>query len=105
MHYKTIVLELLEQRPLLRNQLVKMGMLFQAMELYANDLKTRLEVVKSQMAIAKPESDPSQIQSEALEMAICELESSFDSGRIPEPSAPPSLDGAMAFVRLHTRRG
>ena len=49
----------------------------------------------------RPESDPSQIASEAMELALQELEKSL-SCEHPAEEGDPSLDGAMAYIRRHT---
>ena len=54
---------------------------------------------------ARPGSDPSQIASEALEMALKELEDRLPSASPQNDHEPLSLDAAMAFIRRHTPRG
>jgi len=103
MQYKTIILELLQQRPEMHEQLRKERKLLPALELYAKKLKTSHEAWKEQLSQAKPGSDPSQIASEALEMALKDLEDRLPSGS-PDDSTPLSLDEAMAFIRRHTSR-
>ena len=102
MLYKTMVLELLEQRPLLHHQLRKERMLLATLEHHANQLKARHEALKEQLSQAKPGSDPGQIASEALEIALKELEDSLPSASPPDDSEPLSLDAAMAYLRRHT---
>lgn len=101
MHYKTIVLELLEQRPEIQAPLMKERKLLQAVEAYALQLKANHETWNEQLARTKPESDPQQINSEALELAIQDLERSLFS-ELPQEEGELSLDGAMAFLRRHT---
>ena len=100
--YQTIVFELLQQRPQIYEQLRQERKLLTTMELHARELKTSHEEWKQVLSQAKPGSDPSQIASEALEMALQELED-----RLP-PDSPesdgPNLDEAMASVRRHTPR-
>ncbi len=75
MLYKTIVLELLEQRPRLYGQLRKDRKLLATLEIYATQLKERHEDWKVMLLQRTwPRSTPTQIASEALEMAIEELE-------------------------------
>jgi hypothetical protein len=104
MQYKTIILELLQQRPEMHEQLRKERKLLPALELYARELKTSHEAWKEVLAQAKPGSDQSQIASEALEMALKEMEDRLPAGSLPDNSEPLSLDRAMAFVRRHTPR-
>ena len=98
MHYKTIVLEMLLDRPELRNQLCNKGMLLPTMERYAGELKTSHEAWKHRLAHAKSGSDPNQIASEALEIALQELEERLPGGSLPNGSDPLSLEAAMAFI-------
>ena len=105
MLYKTIILELLQQRPEMHEQLRKERKLLPTMEIYAHELKTSHEDWKEVLSQAKPGSDPSQISSEAMEMALKEMED-----RLPPESATNdhetlSLDGAMAFIRSPSSRG
>ena len=99
MQYKTIVLELLKQRPELHNQLRSNRMLLPTLERYARELKANHETWKDRLSQAKPGSDQSQIASEALEVALNELEGFLDSAFPPEGGKPPSLEEAMAFIR------
>ena len=70
MQYKTIVLQLLEQHPELYNQLRKRRQLLPALETYSLQLKTLHEEEKDALSQAMPDSDPIQINSEALEIAL-----------------------------------
>ena len=104
MQYKTIVLELLKERKELHEQLRLTRRLLPTMETCARELKIRLEHWKETLATATPESDPSQISSEAMEMALAELEDRLPSVH-PQPDEEAlSLDQAMAFVRSHSSR-
>jgi hypothetical protein len=101
MHYKTIVLELLKQRPRMQERLRKSRKLLPTMEQHARELKTSHEAWKELLTQMRPGSDPSQIASEALEMALKELED-----RLPAESHGHEnqvLDAAMLFIR-HTPR-
>src|SRR5262245_54857748 len=97
MKYKTMVLELLANFPRLQERLRKKRKLMQAMETYAMDLKLRHESWKERLSQENPGSDPLQIASEALEMALQELEKSLSSNPLNQ-SEPFSLDDAMAFI-------
>jgi hypothetical protein len=105
MLYKTIVLELLQQRPLMHEQLRKERKLLATLELYARELKTSHEGWKEVLGQTKPGSDPSQIASEALEIALKELEDRLPAESLPDNNDTLSLDGAMAFIRRPTPRG
>jgi hypothetical protein len=102
MHYKTIIFELLQQRTEMYEQLRKERRLLPTLEFYAKQLKASHEVWKERLLAMMPGSDQSQIASEALEMALLELEI-----HLP-PESPQSdglsLDAAMAFVLGHTPR-
>jgi superfamily I DNA/RNA helicase len=105
MQYKTIILELLQQRPEIHDQLRKERKLLSTVELYARELKTSHEVWKETLRQESPGSDQSQIASEALEMALKEMEDRLPSASHPGDNEPLSLDAAMAFIRNHTSRG
>jgi hypothetical protein len=102
MQYKTIVLELLQQRTELHEQLRITRRLLPTLEKYAKELKTSHEAWKETLLQAKPGSDPIQIRSEALEMAIKELEDRLASAS--HPNEKETLDQAMAHLRSHTPR-
>ncbi|MBS0267268.1 MAG: hypothetical protein JSS02_35415 [Planctomycetes bacterium] len=105
MQYKTIVLELLQQRTEMHDQLRKDRKLLPALEFYARELKTSHEAWKETFSEAKPGSDPSQIASEAMEMAVKELEDRLQTASQDNDQVALSLDAAMTFVRNHTSRG
>jgi len=86
MKYKTIVLELLKDRPETYNRLRKTRMLASVLELYSSALKTNHEAWKERLLKAIPGSEESQISSEALEISLKDLEDSLDTGIPPENS-------------------
>ena len=100
MQYKTMTLELLRERTELYEQLRRANQLLPTLETLARELKASHETWKETLAQEKPESHPSQIASEALELALKELQDGLP------PASPPdegeTLDAAMAFVRSHT---
>jgi hypothetical protein len=102
MHYKTMVLELLEQRRRLHSRLRKERLLLPAMDAYAVMLKARHEAWKELLAKTRPDSDPAQIASEALELAISELEGCLPPASPRDESEALQLDEVMAFIRRHT---
>jgi hypothetical protein len=102
MLYKTMILGLLEQRPRLHNQLRQQRTLLATVEQHAKLLKARHEMWKEQLSQARPGSDPGQVASAALEIALKELEDSLPSDSPPDESEPFSLDEAMAYLRRHT---
>ncbi len=105
MQYKTIILELLQQRPEMHEKLRRERKLLPTMEIYAKELKTSHEAWKEQLSQAKPDSDPSQIASEAMEMALKEMEDRLPPELPTDGHETFSLDQAMAFVRSPSSRG
>jgi hypothetical protein len=105
MHYKTIILELLEQKPQIHDQLRRQRLLLPALDLYAENLKTSHEAWQAQLSQAKPQSAPLQIASEALELALKDLEGHLPSESLPETDEPLSLEEAMEYLRRHTPSG
>ncbi len=104
MQYKTIVLELLQQRPQMHEQLRKERKLLTTLEIYARELKESHEGWKEQLLQARPGSDPSQIASEAMEMALKELEDRLPSESPRDETETLSLDAAMAYISRPTSR-
>ena len=102
MMYKTIVLELLEQSPELHEDLRRERKLLPVLDLYSTELKTSHETWKDRLSQAKPGSEESQIASEAMEIALKELQDRLRTESPPAENAPLSLDGAMAYIRKHT---
>jgi hypothetical protein len=102
MQYKTIVLNLLRQRQELHNQLKASRTLLPTVDRYAGLLKTSHEAWQVSLSLARPDSDPSQIKSEALEMALKELEESLPAPSSEEDSEALSLEGAIEFIAKRT---
>lgn len=102
MHYKTIVLRLLKQRPRLRKQLRQSRQLLPTMERYAGQLKESHEAWKDRLLLAKPQSDKSQIAAEAMELALKDLEDCLPSKSNQDDSDALSLDPAMKSISGHT---
>jgi hypothetical protein len=105
MQYKTIVLGLLqEQYPALHERLRASRSLLQAMNDYAASLKHHHESWMDRLSVARPERDPIQISSQALELAIEDLRDDLPSNSRPSESEGGTLspDEIMAFVRNHT---
>jgi len=104
MQYKTIIQEMLEQRPQMHDQLRKDRKLLPTLEVCARELKTSHQAWTQVLSEAKPGSDPSQIASEALEMALGDMEQHLASASPQTENQRLTLDGAMAFVRRPTSR-
>ena len=105
MQYKTIILELLQQRPEMHEELRKKRKLLTTLEYYAKELKASHEAWKETLGQQRPGSDPSQIRSEALEMALKELEDRLPSESETGKEEALSLYQAMAYLRNHTSSG
>jgi hypothetical protein len=103
MLHKTIVLEMLQQRPQMYEQLRRQKLLLATMEFYASELKALYEGWKQHLTATRPNLDPIQIASEAREMAVQELEDSLPSdSSSPHEMDHPSLDDLMTFLSAHT---
>jgi hypothetical protein len=101
MQYKTIVLELLQQHPKIHHHLLSKRMLLPTLDRHARELKTNHEHWKESLCQARPGSNQDQIASEALEIALWELEHGLRLEFPPDGSNPLTLDEAMAFIRGH----
>ena len=104
MHYKTMALDMLEDRPRLKARLQEERKLLLTMERIAESLKLRHETWMRQLEASQPPSHPSQIASEALELALAELTDHLpDEGRVDEESF--SLNEVMNFHLLRSSDG
>jgi hypothetical protein len=102
MQYKTITLVLIEENPELHERLRQSRTLHSTMEKLAIQLKENHEMWKETLRRSKPNSDPSQIASEALEFACKELEEVLASASPQSETEVLSLDEAMSLLRRHT---
>jgi hypothetical protein len=98
MNYKTIVLNLLEDRPKLYDRLRRERTLPFTLDLYSTELKASHEAWKDRLVQARLGSAAGQVASEALELALQELrdrlpeETQSDETATPPPDeADPSL--------------
>ena len=110
MQYKTITLSLIEQRPHWHQQLRQAGTMLATLDEYALKLKTMHVAWQAELIATRPASDPQQLSSAALELAMQELQEQLP----PEPTEENeptkenegnetfNLDDAMAFLRRHT---
>lgn len=96
MLYKTICLGLLEQRPELYGTLRKRRLLLPTLNWLAGELKVRHQAWKQELQATRPGSD-SQIASEAMELAVKEMEDRLSTDS--EEEAKAFLDEAMACLR------
>ncbi|MBS0207759.1 MAG: hypothetical protein JSS27_02285 [Planctomycetes bacterium] len=97
MHYKTIVLTLLQQRTEMHERLRKERRLLTTLERYAHELKQSHEAFIDLLS-AIPGHDPSQIRSTAMEMAVEQLQERLQSESPQDDRELPTLDQAMAFL-------
>jgi hypothetical protein len=98
MQYKTLVLQLLrKQFPTLHGRLKQSRSLLQALNLYSTRLKMNHEIWIHSLAERKPSSDPSQIKSEALELALQEVQERLSA--LSRGDEALSLDAAMGFLK------
>jgi hypothetical protein len=103
MQYKTIVLEFLQEyHPLLHEQLRTSHQLLPTLNAYAQELKAKHNAWMEVLRPRRPHSDPSQIASEALELALEDLHQTLQHESSADASQPLSLDAAIAFIRRHT---
>lgn len=104
MHYKTLVLELLQQDPMLYQTLRADRTLRPTLDRTARALKDRHAYWTATLSQKRPESTVEQITGEALEIAVQELRDTLPAespkdAPLPEPL---SLDAAIALLRRHT---
>jgi hypothetical protein len=104
MHYKTIICELLQQRPQMHEQLRRDRKLLTVLENYARELKASHQGWMHLLSQMRPGSDPSQISSEALEIAVKELEDRLPVESQQSENEALFLDAAMLFLSRRTPR-
>ena len=105
MHYKTIVMELLEQTPVLHGQLQRERQLLAAVETYAVRLKAHQAAITKQLEQAQPGTEFNDNSFRAMELAIHALQ--MHLARLPRQAEPEeheslSLDLIMAQVIQHS---
>ncbi len=104
MLYKTIILELLQdQYPKLYERLRSSRTLLSTLDDQAAALRRYHQTRMDELAQAKPDSDPAQVASQALELAIEDLRDSLPSESEPTDADEIfSLDAAMGYLKRHT---
>lgn len=105
MQYQTIVLGILQDRPLLQNELMANNSLSSTTEKLATQLRDSHLQILGQLQHAEPSQSTIQLSSEAMEIAVNQLLESLSGDQEPEATETFSLDGAMAFLKRHTPRG
>jgi hypothetical protein len=103
MHYKTILMGLLEQYPEIQNELQAKRQMLTTLELYASELRMSHKAWQECLSLVWPDKSESQIASEALEIALREMENSLLAKTSPEDSYQLSLVEAMALIRGQTQ--
>jgi len=98
MHYKTIVLEILRNRPELHEKLRLSRTLLTTLNLYSSRLKANHEAWMDRLSRVKSGSERSQLASEALEIAVQEMEDSLGTSNFLLETEKLFLDGVMAFT-------
>lgn len=104
MHYKTIVLRLLQDRTELHEQLRSTRTLHSIMESLARELRDLHLNWQETLNKLHPGSDPSQIKSEALELALENLQDRLPSASPLSEEDERSLDEAMAYLKNRTSK-
>ena len=99
MQYKTITLELIQFQPELYEKLRSSKRLLPAIDAYAIELRDSHELWKERFSQVNPGSDPRQIASEAMELAVQELSDRLLSASQVDEAEPLSLDAAMNSLR------
>ncbi len=102
MHYKTIALELIQDRPGLYERLRMSKRLLPSMEAYAEDLKNLHDDWKATLQKNRMHADPYAIAAEALEMAIQDLQDRLPCDAPTDQDAHPSLADTIRYDRTHT---
>ena len=102
MRYKTIVLELIRLRPNLHDRLASSGRLTSTMEELTVQLRDNHLELTEQLREARPGSAEVQLRTEAMEIAVSDLEQILPDESPENDEAVFSLDEAMAYVRKHT---
>ena len=102
MQYKTIILELLRQRPQLHERLRRSDTLLTTLNEQAGQLKARHLEWLAVLMEATPGSEPIQLTGAAFELARTEWEACLATDSLPVDLEPLRLDDAMKFLRRHS---
>jgi hypothetical protein len=105
MQYQPIVQGLLEQQTQLHEKLRLTRRLLPTIKACAKELKASHEEWTETLSQARPDSNPMQIESEALEIAVKEMEDRLQNESQVSDQEGLSLDAAMAFIKGPTSRG
>ena len=101
--YKTLTLQLLRANRKIYHRLKQTRKTLPTLDHYSRELKRSHEDWKGSLSESRPGSDPSQIASEAMELALQELEEKLQSELLPAGRESLTLDAAMGFLRDHSQ--
>jgi hypothetical protein len=104
MLYKSIIHDLIQQRPAMHDQLRKERKLLPTLKKYARELKTSHEAWQKMLLQMRPGSNRGQIASEAMEMALKEMVDRLPSASSQDGNESQILDVAMLFLSRRTSR-
>jgi len=104
MLYKSIIHDLIQQRPDFHDQLRKERKLLPTLEKYARELRISHEAWQKMLLQMRPGSDRGQIANEAMEMALKEMEDHLPSASSQDGNEAQILDAAMLFLSRRTSR-
>jgi hypothetical protein len=104
MHYKSIIHDLLQQRPAMHDQLRKDRKLLPTLEMFARELKASHEAWQGMLSQMRPGSNRELIASEAFELALKEIEDRLPSASSQDGNEAQILDAAMLFLSRRTSR-
>lgn len=102
MLYKTMVLEILQQDQKLHDRLRRQRTLLPTLNHYAGQLRDRHIAWENQLHLARPASSARRIATEALELALTEIQAHLQAVSHANDDQPLTLDAAMAFLHSHT---
>ena len=100
--YKTMCLQMIQDRPAMYDQLLRSRTLLPTLDQYAMQLRTSHLEWKELLSQARPGSSESQTASEALEIARKEVADSMPPAYPADEDETFSLDAAMTYLRHHT---
>jgi len=103
MLYKTIVLELLQLEEEIYSILLRHRTLMPTLDRYAMELKNIHDTWINRLTRQSPAGDPTLLSSEALELAIRDVQNRLRIEYLSDQDETTFLDGAMATMRAHSR--
>lgn len=101
MQYMTIVLELIQNQPELCAKLRAEKTMLSTVEFYAKELRASHNAWKERLQAKQP-ANSEQIEAQALELALQEMQDRLPSASTQSGEEDLSLDAAMEFLRKAT---